>query len=155
MLEERLVYFRPRTVLVVLGIIVAGYLLLHIVQAAQGILIWIFVAIFLALALNPAVDALQQRGIQRRGLAVTIVFVGAILAIAALAATVIPTIVSQVNDFIDAVPGYVEELTRERAGSASWSASTRSQSAYGKRSPRAARRGSSASPAQRSQSPRE
>ena len=112
MLEERLVYFRPRTVLVVLGIIVAGYLLLHIVQAAQGILIWIFVAIFLALALNPAVDALQQRGIRRRGLAVTIVFVGAILAIAALAATVIPTIVSQVNDFIDAVPGYVEELTR-------------------------------------------
>ena len=76
MLEERLVYFRPRTIFVVLGIIVAGYLLLQIVQAAQGILIWIFVAIFLALALNPAVDALQRRGIQRRGLAVTIVFVG-------------------------------------------------------------------------------
>ncbi len=112
MLEERLVYFRPRTVLVVLGIIVAGYLLLQIVQAAQGILIWIFVAIFLALALNPAVDALQRRGVQRRGVAVSIVFIGAILAIAALAATVIPTIVSQVNDFIDAVPGYVEDLTR-------------------------------------------
>ena len=112
MLEERLVYFRPRTIFVVLGIIVAGYLLLQIVQAAQGILIWIFVAIFLALALNPAVDALQRRGIQRRGLAVTIVFVGAILAIAALAATVVPTIVSQVNDFIDAVPEYVEDLTQ-------------------------------------------
>ncbi len=45
-------------------------------------------------------------------MAVSIVFIGAILAIAALAATVVPTIVSQVNDFIDAVPGYVEELTR-------------------------------------------
>ena len=112
MLEERLVYFRPRTVLVVLGIIVAAYLLLHIVQAAQGILIWIFVAIFLALALNPAVDALQRRGVRRRGVAVSIVFIGAILAIAALAATVVPTIVSQVNDFIDAVPGYVEDLTQ-------------------------------------------
>ena len=112
MLEERLVYFRPRTVLVVLGIIVAAYLLLHIVQAAQGILIWIFVAIFLALALNPAVDALQRRGVQRRGIAVSIVFIGAILAIAALAATVVPTIVSQVNEFIDAVPGYVEDLTQ-------------------------------------------
>ena len=155
MLEERLVHFRPRTVLVVLGIIVAGYLLLQIVQAAQGILIWIFVAIFLALALNPAVDALQRRGVRRRGLAVTIVFVGAILAIAALAATVIPTIVSQVNDFIDAVPGYVEDLTRGEAGSASSSASTRSPSAYGKRSPRGARRRSSASPARRSRSPRE
>ena len=112
MLEERLVYFRPRTILVVLGIIVAAYLLLHIVQAAQGILIWIFVAIFLALALNPAVDALQRRGVRRRGVAVSIVFIGAILAIAALAATVVPTIVSQVNDFIDAVPGYVEDLTQ-------------------------------------------
>ena len=38
-------------------------------------------------------------------------FVGAIVAIAAIAATVVPTIVSQVNDFIDAVPGYVEDLT--------------------------------------------
>jgi len=105
------VHFRPRTVLVVLGIIIAAYLLLQIVQAAQGILIWIFVAIFLALALNPAVDALQARGVKRRGMAVSIVFIGAILAIAALAATVVPTIVSQVNDFIDAVPGYVEDLT--------------------------------------------
>ena len=107
-------HFRPRTVLVVLGIIISAFLLLQIVRAAQGILIWICVAIFLALALNPAVDALQRRGVQRRGLAVAIVFVGTILAIAALAATVIPTIVSQVNDFIDAVPGYVEDLTQGR-----------------------------------------
>jgi predicted PurR-regulated permease PerM len=111
MMEERLVQFRPRAVLVVLGIIIAAYLLLQIVQAALGILIWIFIAIFLALALNPAVDGLQRRGIKRRGVAVTIVFVGAILVIAAIAATVVPTIVSQVNDFIDAVPGYVADLT--------------------------------------------
>ena len=114
MLEERLVHFRPRTVLVVLGIIIAAFLLLQIVKAAQGILIWIFIAIFLAPALNPAVDALQRRGIKRRGLAVSIVFIGAIVAIAALAAVAVPTIVSQVNDFIDAVPGYVEDLTEGR-----------------------------------------
>ena len=41
-------------------------------------------------------------------------FVGAILAIAALGATIIPTIVAQVNDFVDAVPGYVEDLTSGR-----------------------------------------
>ena len=112
MLEQRLVHFRPRTVLVVLGIIISAFLLLQVIRAAQGILIWICIAIFLALALNPAVDALQRRGVKRRGLAVAIVFIGTILAIAALAATVIPTIVSQVNDFIDAVPGYVEDLTQ-------------------------------------------
>ena len=62
-MEERLVRFRPRAILVVLGIILAGVVLIEIVQAAQGVLIWIFVAIFLALALNPAVDWLQRRGV--------------------------------------------------------------------------------------------
>jgi predicted PurR-regulated permease PerM len=113
-MEERLVRFRPRAILVVLGIILAGVVLIQVVQAAQGILIWIFVAIFLALALNPAVEGLQRRGIARRGLAVGIVFIGAILVIVALAATIIPTIVDQVNEFVDAVPGYVEDLTAGR-----------------------------------------
>jgi len=113
-MEERLVRFRPRAVLIVLGIILAGVVLIEIIRAAQGILIWIFVAIFLALALNPAVEALQRRGVARRGLAVGIVFISAILVIAAIAATIIPTLVSQVNDFVDAVPDYVEDLTAGR-----------------------------------------
>jgi predicted PurR-regulated permease PerM len=114
MLEERLVHFRPRTVLVVLGIILAGVVVVQMVEAARGVLVWIFVAIFLAVALNPAVVRLQEFGIARRGVAVAIVFVGTIVAIAALGATIIPTIVNQVNDFVDAVPGYVEDLTAGR-----------------------------------------
>ena len=114
MLEERLVQFRPRAILVVLGIILAAVVMIRIVQAAQGVLIWIGVAVFLALALNPAVEWLLAHGVKRRGLAVGITFLGAILAIAALAATILPTIISQVNDFVDAVPGYVEDLTEGR-----------------------------------------
>jgi predicted PurR-regulated permease PerM len=113
-MEERLVRFRPRAILVVLGIILAGVVLIEVVMAARGILIWIFVAIFLATALNPAVDGLQRGGVRRRGLAVAVVFVTAILAIAALGATIIPTIVAQVNDFVDEVPNYVEDLTAGR-----------------------------------------
>src|SRR4029079_18085100 len=113
-MEERLVRFRPRAVLVVLGIILAGIVLIQIVQAAQGILIWIFGAIFLALALNPAVEGLQRRGIARRGLAVGIVFIGAILVVAAVGATIIPPLLSPGKDFRDAVPGYVEDLTAGR-----------------------------------------
>ncbi|HUQ23208.1 MAG TPA: AI-2E family transporter [Gaiellaceae bacterium] len=113
-MEERLVSFRPRAILVVLGIILAAVIMISIVQAARGVLIWIFVAMFLATALNPAVEWLLGRGVRRRGLAVAIVFVGTILAILALAATIIPTIVAQVNDFVDAVPGYVEDLTAGR-----------------------------------------
>ena len=113
-MEERLVRFRPRAILVVLGIILAAVVMIEVVLAARGILIWIFVAMFLSVALNPAVDWLQEHGITRRGLAVAIVFVGAIVAIVALGATIIPTIVAQVNDFVDAVPGYVEDLTAGR-----------------------------------------
>ncbi|MGH3071763.1 MAG: AI-2E family transporter [Gaiellaceae bacterium] len=114
MLEQRLVHFRPRTILVVLGIILAAIVMIEVVQAARGILIWIGVALFLALALNPAVEWLLQHGVRRRGVAVAIAFVGTILVIVALAATIVPTIVDQVNDFVNAVPGYVEDLTAGR-----------------------------------------
>ncbi len=113
-MEERLVRFRPRAILVVLGIILAAVVMVEIVLAARGVLIWIFVAMFLATALNPAVDWVQGHGVTRRGAAVAIVFVGAILAIVALAATIIPLIVGQVNDFVDEVPNYVADLTAGR-----------------------------------------
>jgi predicted PurR-regulated permease PerM len=112
--EERLVRFRPRAVLVVLGIILAAIVMIEIIQVARGVLVWIFVAIFLAVALNPAVDWLQERGVQRRGAAVAIAYVGALLGIAALAALFVPILVDQVNNFIDEVPVYVEDLTRGR-----------------------------------------
>lgn len=112
--EERLVRFRPRAILVVLGIILAAIVLIEIVQAARGILIWIGVAVFLALALNPLVEWLLSLGIRRRGVAVAIAFAGTILAIVGLAATIVPTLVDQVNEFVQAVPDYVEDLTAGR-----------------------------------------
>jgi predicted PurR-regulated permease PerM len=112
--EERLVYFRPRAVIVVLSIILAAIVMIEVLQAAKSILIWIFVAIFLALALNPAVDWLVAHGVRRRGLAVAITVAGTLLAIVGLALTIIPTLIEQVNDFADAVPGYVEDLTAGR-----------------------------------------
>ena len=113
-MEERLVRFRPRAIVVVLGIILAALLMIQIVQVARGVLIWIFVAIFLAVALNPAVEWLMEHGVRRRGFAVAIAYLGTLGAIAALGASFIPILVDQVNNFVDAVPGYVEDLTRGR-----------------------------------------
>lgn len=67
----------------------------------------------LAMALNPAVDWLQTRGV-RRGAAVAIVIVSATLIIVGIAALFVPTLVREVNDFADALPGYVDDLTKGR-----------------------------------------
>ena len=52
--------FRPRAILIVLGIILAAVIMIEIVQVARGVLIWVVIAAFLAAALNPAVVWLQQ-----------------------------------------------------------------------------------------------
>ena len=111
-MEERLVSFRPRAVLVVLGIILAAVVMIEIIAVARSVLIWIFIALFLALALNPAVEWVQARGVSRRGLAVLVTYIGALLGIAALGALFVPILVDQVDKFIEAVPGYVERVTR-------------------------------------------
>jgi predicted PurR-regulated permease PerM len=113
-MDERSVWFRPRAVLVVLGVLVASLVILRILWATRDVLIWVAIAMFLAMALNPAVDWLQGRGLRHRGAAVGIVMVSAILVIAAIGALFVPTIVREVNDFVNAVPGYIEDLTKGR-----------------------------------------
>lgn len=111
-MQERLVHFRPRAVLVVLGIVLAAAVTIEVVLLAQSVIIWVLIAVFLALALNPAVDWLQRRGVKRRGLAVAIAYVGTLAGIVSIGAAFVPTLVDQVNSFVDAVPGYVEDLTQ-------------------------------------------
>ncbi|HWG57093.1 MAG TPA: AI-2E family transporter [Gaiellaceae bacterium] len=111
-MEERLVRFRPRAVVVVLAIILAAVVLIEVLQVARGVITWIFIAVFLAMALNPLVDWLLAHGVRRRGLAVAGAYVGSLLAIAALGATIVPILVEQVDSFVQAVPGYVDQLTR-------------------------------------------
>ncbi len=114
MTPERLVSFRPRAVLSVLGVLLAVGLVLWVVWIALQVITWILVALFLALALNPAVEALQRRGVRRRGLAVAITYLTALAVAAGIAAAFLPTLVDQVRHFADAVPGYVEDLTKGR-----------------------------------------
>jgi predicted PurR-regulated permease PerM len=112
--RERLVHFRPRTVLVVIGILLAVAAILKILWISRHVVAWIFIATFLALALNPAVDWLERRFGGRRGLATGIVFVAAIAAIAGIGALFIPTLVNQVNDFANKVPDYLDDITKGR-----------------------------------------
>jgi len=112
--EERLVRFRPRAILVVIGIVLAIALLLDVLLVARDVLVWALIALFLAIALNPAVDWVIARGVRRRGLAVGIVYAATLLLIVGISATFIPTLVREVEDFANAVPGYIDDLTSGR-----------------------------------------
>jgi predicted PurR-regulated permease PerM len=111
--EERLVSFRPRAILIVLGIILAATAIIAFLFLAWHVITWILIALFLSLALNPAVEFFERRGL-RRGLASIVVFVLALFAFAGLGALLIPPLVDQVEKFADAVPGFVEDLTAGR-----------------------------------------
>src|SRR3954454_3311755 len=111
---ERVVIFRPRTVVMVSSILIGIAAALWVVWIARHVITWILIATFLALAIDPAVRGLQRRGVRRRGAAAGLVYAAIFAALVALGALFVPTLVSQINDFVDAVPGYVQDLTRGR-----------------------------------------
>jgi predicted PurR-regulated permease PerM len=110
---ERVVTFRPRTILVVLGVTILVAVVLALVYLAWHVITWILIALFLAAALNPAVQFLERRGV-RRGIASGLVFLAALLVIAGLGFLVIPPLVDQVRKFIEAVPDIVADITAGR-----------------------------------------
>jgi predicted PurR-regulated permease PerM len=112
--EERVVTFRPRTVLAVIGIILAVAAILSVIWVARQVLTWIIVAVFLALALNPAVEFFQRRGFARRGLATAVTFLLTIAAIAALGSLFVPTLYEEARGFGEALPGYVRDVSEGR-----------------------------------------
>ena len=111
---ERVVRFRARTILGLLGLVLSVALALQVIWLARQILSWILIAIFLALALNPAVEWFQRRGVRHRGVAAALTYLVTLSALTMIGALFIPTLVDQVNQFVDSIPRYVDDLTRGR-----------------------------------------
>src|SRR4051812_44961956 len=112
--DERVVSFRPRTIVNTALLLVGVGIVLWVAWVSRRVLIWTFVSAFLAVALSPAVDALQRRGLHRRGAAAAVVYLLMIAIIAALGALFIPTLVDQTNQLVNNAPKYVEDLTHGR-----------------------------------------
>jgi len=111
--EVRVITVRPSTLLMILGITALAAVLFLLVYLAWQVLTWILIAIFLAAALNPAVEAFERRGM-RRGLAASLVFAIALVGLTAIGLLVIPPLVTQVRDFVEAVPDFIDDLTAGR-----------------------------------------
>jgi len=111
--EERIVRIRPTTVLAVLGITFGFLLLLYITWISRQVLTWIVVAIFLTLALNPAVEAFERRGL-RRGIATALTSMLALGVMIGAGSLFIPTLVNEATGFADELPEYVNDVSEGR-----------------------------------------
>jgi len=108
------------TVVRVLALVILSFMFLAVLKKATHPLILIFTAFFLSLVLNAPVHWLAQRlpGKRRgnRTLATGISFFIIISLLLGFIASWVPPLVRQTSNFIDAVPGLVENLRDENSG---------------------------------------
>jgi predicted PurR-regulated permease PerM len=110
--EERVVSFRTQSILRVVGLLLALGAVLWILYVSRQVLSWVFVSLFLALALNPAVEKLQRPGgIGKRGAAAAVIYLFALAALVGLGFLLIPPLADQISKFADAAPGYIDDVT--------------------------------------------
>jgi predicted PurR-regulated permease PerM len=95
-----------RTLVVLLGFCA----LVALALLSLGTLISIFLAAVIALGLDPLVGALQRRG-WKRGVAALTVFALMFLAVGALVLLTAGPVWDEIAEFVEALPGYWDELT--------------------------------------------
>src|SRR5215211_611988 len=86
----------------------AGLYLLFLVREVIGL---VLIAVFVAIALGPAVDWFQRRKVPR-GLAILLAYIAVLAVIVGIGALVVPPIVKQVNAFARELPSYIQEAQK-------------------------------------------
>src|SRR4051794_22556662 len=106
---------RPPAIAASAAVVVALAVVIIVVWAARRPFTWVLISLFLALALNPAVEYLQhRRGLQRRGASVAAIYLLALVILVGITALLVPPLVRQASDLAGAAPGYVNDLTHGR-----------------------------------------
>jgi predicted PurR-regulated permease PerM len=102
----------PRTVLMVIGLVIAVAAAIVLIWLSRRIITWLLIAAFLAVALNPAVDMLNRRLRMRRSLAITVVFILGLGAATGIALVFVPPLIDAGQQLVDDAPGYIDQLRR-------------------------------------------
>jgi predicted PurR-regulated permease PerM len=87
--------------------VVAGLYLLWLIRA---VILILFVSVFFAVALGPAVDFYQRRLHLRRIVAIGATYLTLLLGVTLIGFLVVPPIVDETAKFVDNVPGYVDDV---------------------------------------------
>ena len=103
-----------RAIVKVLLVTAATAVVLYLLYLVRSILGMVFIAVFLAVALGPAVDLYERRIRMPRGLAILFVYLTILGAIVGLGLLVVPPIVNGVNHFVSKVPTYVQDLRKNK-----------------------------------------
>jgi predicted PurR-regulated permease PerM len=111
---ERVVDFRTRTIVRLLLVAIAALVLVELVLAAQRVLTWVAIALFLALALDPLVNLIQRRVRVKRAPAIVVAYVLVLLVVVGVGWSFAPKLTDEVNGFVRALPGYLHDVTHGR-----------------------------------------
>ena len=80
-----------------------------VVRALRSLLVVLLVSLFIAFALEPAVNVMARRGV-RRGLGTAVVFVIVTVLAAGFSAVVGSALATETNHLIERAPGYIDDI---------------------------------------------
>ena len=101
----------PRAVLSVIGVILAVLAALWMAGQLRTLIFIVFIALFVAVALEPAVQFLVRHG-WKRGIATTFVFASTVLLWVGFIAALVPVFVAQASSLARNLPGYIADVQR-------------------------------------------
>ena len=103
-----------RAILATVAVVAVVYLAGKLVYRLRDVILLMIVAGFVALILNPLVVALQRWGLRRRGAAVAVVTLFALLVFVGLAAVFGYPLVNGITHLADVLPNYVSQVDHGR-----------------------------------------
>ena len=100
-----------RTILTIDAVVITTWVLYRLLGRLRGVILWILIAAFIALVLNPSVNFLQRHRF-RRGAAVGVVFFGAVLVFAGLLGLFGYPLVNSLSHVAVRLPTMVDQVQR-------------------------------------------
>ena len=103
-----------RAILRVVAVLAAVVALAWLVWVSRGVLTWVAIAAFLAVAIDPPVSMLQNRMRLRRAPAIFVVYLGITALLAGVALLLVPPLIDAGQQATEEVPNYVERLSESQ-----------------------------------------
>lgn len=99
-----------RAIVRVVAVLLVIALALWLLWVSRGVLTWVAIAAFLAVAINPLVNLLQDRLRLRRAPSILIVYIIVAGLLTGAALLFVPPLIEATQELTDEVPGYIDRL---------------------------------------------